>query len=1066
MNKFNLIKLCFLLIGIPIIANGKTVYPFRFAPSQGLIHEVEKPYRHEMCLNGYWDFQPVKTPKDYRQGAGTAPELPQPAIDRWSKTPIKVPSPWNINSYAYRNLEGPDHRNYPSYPKEWDNILMGWLKKTVTIPADWNGDDIKLYFEAVAGEAVVYVNGKEVGKNFDLFLPFSCDITDVVTPGETAEVLVGVRSQKLFEDNSTVGRRIVPAGSMWGYTINGIWQDVYLLAQPKISIADVYVKPLVSKNRLEVEVSIVNNTSDKVNLSLSGTVREWINKAGTDINTAPVPASILGETALILPSKNVMIPANDTVKVTVEQAVDGNLAFWTPEQPNLYGLVLNLKNKKQDIDTKYERFGWREWTLDGTRQLLNGKPYALRSDSWHFQGIPQMTRRYAWAWFKAIKDMNGNAVRPHAQVYPRFYLDMADEMGICVLDETANWASDGGPKLDSELFWENSRDHLRRFVKRDRNHASVFGWSISNENKPVILYVYNRPDLLPRQKEEWKAWRDIVRELDPTRPWISADGEDDGDGILPVTVGHYGDKNSMNNWKAIGKPWGMGEHSMAYYGTPEQVAKYNGERAYESQEGRMEGLANECYNLIKDQRDMDASFSTVFNMVWYGLQPLPLGKKDISTTPSLDDDGIFFGEYVEGIPGVQPERVGPYSTTFNPGYDPNLPLYREWPMFAALRAANAPDGPAYSEWASIDKEKYDAPAANPASRYKEVVFIGDNSSRAKSILDAQGVIWASKVKNPASALVIVDGSKPLNGENEKILSSAKAKGADIWIWGITPESLESFTPILSYELNVEKLSRSSYLPQQRSWVRGLNNSDFYFCELQKADASKYSLSGAFVDNGEILLNACRTDWRKWNKRPEEIKVAGTLRSENECSSALPVFVRLATDAGNIYVSTLTEFANSEKGFNTLSTILNNAGIACEKQAVDPNDVFFMRDGTIVFPASVKEHLVKNEDGWQLEFYVFSHRPLDDLLIEPNVPKLDLEVKCKSGKLYVGDTEIKGNQGRNEAKFKELPLKQGWNKIRVNIGENDKTEFNGVFSCSNNTEFIPLMKASYTNPETK
>lgn len=112
-----------------------------------------------------------------------------------------------------------------------------------------------------------------------------------------------------------------------------------------------------------------------------------------------------------------------------------------------------------------------------------------------------MTRRYAWAWFTAIKGMNGNAVRPHAQVYPRFYLDMADEMGICVLNETANWASDGGPKLDSEHFWKESKEHLKRFVLRDRNHASVFGWSISNENKPVILHVYNRPELIPAQQK-------------------------------------------------------------------------------------------------------------------------------------------------------------------------------------------------------------------------------------------------------------------------------------------------------------------------------------------------------------------------------------------------------------------------------------------------------------------------------------------------------------------------------------------------------------------------------------
>ncbi|MBD5269805.1 MAG: glycoside hydrolase family 2 [Bacteroides sp.] len=1056
-----------LALYFPTDGLAKTVYPFPFAPSTGLLNEVEKPLRQEICLNGSWDFQPVKTPKDYKQGAGVAPELPEPTADGWSSTKIKIPSPWNINSFAYRGLEGPDHRNYPSYPKEWDNCLMGWLRRTVKVPADWNGSDIRLYFEAVAGEAEVYVNGHKVGENFDLFLPFSCDITEYVKPGETAEILVGVRSQKLFEDNSTIGRRIVPAGSMWGYHINGIWQDVYLLAQPKINISDVYVKPLVSQNKLEVEVALTNNTPKKADVNLQGDVREWINLAGTDVNSAPVPKSRLGEIALSIPSKKVAIPAGETVKVTLSVPVDSRLDFWTPENPALYGLVLSLGNKKEKIDTKYERFGWREWTLSGTQQLLNGEPYQLRSDSWHFQGIPQMTRRYAWSWFKAIKDMNGNAVRPHAQVYPRFYLDMADEMGICVLDETANWASDGGPKLDSEKFWENSKDHLSRFVKRDRNHASVFGWSISNENKPVILYVYNRPDLMPLQEQAWADWRDIVRELDPTRPWISSDGEDDGDGVLPVTVGHYGDRHSMENWKNIGKPWGMGEHSMAYYGTPEQVSKYNGERAYESQEGRMEGLANECYNLIKDQRDMGASFSTIFNMAWYGLQPLPLGKEDLSTKPSLEDDGIFFSDYVEGVPGVQPERVGPYSSTFNPGYDPSLPLYEEWPLFAALRAANAPGQPAWSPWAEIDKTKYEAPAAIPAAPYKEVVFVGGADSRAKTILDNQGVVWTSAVKSPASALLIVDGAAPLSAADAKKVKAAMDKGADVWVWGLVPETVASFEGVLPAPVNVEALNRSSYLPEQRSWVRGFNNSDFYFCELQKADASKYSLSGALVDNGEVMLNACRTDWRTWNKRPEELKTAATLRSENENTAALPVFVKYPGDkGGDVYVSTITEFANSEKGFNTLSTLLHNAGVSCRKQELDPNDVFWFRDGNVILPASAAENLKKTDDGWELVFYAFSPRPLDDLLIEPNVPKLELEVKAKKASLKVGDADIAADQGRNEARFKELPLKQGWNRLVLHVGDADKNGFNGFFKCNNNASFMPQMKAAYVNPETK
>lgn len=556
-------------VGQTISSDGKLVYNFPFAPSEGLVNRTEKEYRKEVCLNGYWDFQPVALPGSYVQGKGIAPELPLPKEGAWSKTRIKIPSPWNINSFANRDVEGPDHRNYPSYPKEWEQVKMAWMKKMITIPADWDGQQIKLYFEAVSGYTEIYINKEKVGENFDIFLPFSVDITDKVNAGETAEVWVGVRSQSLFENNSTIGRRIVPAGSMWGYHIAGIWQDVYLLALPKVHVEDVYVKPLVSKNMLELEVTVQNNTEKKADLQIQGKVNEWVNLAGTDINSAPVPAWELGQEALKVAPVKVAIPANASSKVVLQVPVSGELNFWTPEQPNLYAVLLSLQAKKETLDMKYERFGWREWTLQGTTQYLNGKPYQLRGDSWHFMGIPQMTRRYAWAWFTAIKGMNANAVRPHAQIYPRFYMDVADEMGICVLNETANWASDGGPKLDSELFWEASKEHLKRFVLRDRNHASVFGWSISNENKPVILHVYNRPELMPQQKKAWEDWRDIVRANDPTRPWISADGEDDGDGILSVTVGHYGDMNSMKHWVGIGKPWGIGEHSMAYYGTPE-----------------------------------------------------------------------------------------------------------------------------------------------------------------------------------------------------------------------------------------------------------------------------------------------------------------------------------------------------------------------------------------------------------------------------------------------------------------------------------------------------------------
>ena len=888
----------------------KTIYPHTFAPSEGYVNRMEKVYRSEICLNGYWDFLAMPLPADFQHGKGEAPELTMPKTDQWDKVRIKIPSPWNVNDFAFRDLEGPDHRNYPSYPKAWEQVKMAWMRKTVHVPADWKDKQIKIHFEAVAGMTEVYVNGQKAGENFDLFLPFDIDVTNLVEAGGTAEILVGVRSQWLFENDATVGRRIIPAGSMWGYHINGIWQDVYLVATPKVSITDVYVKPLVSQGKLQIEVTIENATHEKAVLSVMGEVKEWINHAGTEVNSAPEPNWALGERVLQTPTTAIAVNGKSCKTFIVDVNInESSLRYWTPEHPNLSALLLTMKNRRQAVDLKYQRFGWREWTFSGTTLQLNGKPYQLKSDSWHFMGIPQMTRRYAWAWYQAIKGMNGNAVRLHAQVYPRLYMEMADEMGICILDETANWASDGGPKLDSELFFEHSRDHLRRFVMRDRNYPSVFGWSISNENKPVILYVFKRPDLLPRQKEEWVVWRDIVKEADPTRPWISSDGEDDGDGVLPVTVGHYGDDNAMRKWQQIGKPWGIGETGMCYYGTPLQVSKINGQRAYESAKGRMEGLANECYHLIKDMREMGASYSTVFNMVWYALKPLPLGKCDITTAPTLSD-GIFFEGYQEGVPGVQPERIGPYSTTLNPGYDPRLPLFESWPLYGALRAANAQPVSAWSEWAATDTMSYRHITQTEAVPYDAVLFIGSPESTLRKTLGQQGVIFSKKATRKGRTLYIVDASE---------VSVVPHTHADILLWGITPETA------LAYglrDLQFDSLRRSSFLPENRSWMAGLQNSDFYFCEDQKTDAARYTLKGLFVDEGEVLLKACKTDWRKWNLRPEELKTAGLLRSENETTEALPVFVR----KGNVYVSTLTDFTSSERGVRTLARLLQNAGI--------------------------------------------------------------------------------------------------------------------------------------------
>lgn len=1101
---------------------GRTVFDGEFAPHGGLVSDPEKPFRNELCLNGYWDFQGVDLPAGWKPNVGQAPALHAVNPSGWDSVKIKIPSPWNVNSY--QRSSGPDHHAFPRYPQKWENYKMAWMRKTVLIPANWTNQSIRVHFEAVAGFSEVYVNGQKVCENYDLFLPFEADITAYVTAGQPAEILVGVRHSSLLDDGRTVGRRMVPAGSMWGQHIAGIWQDVFLFALPKVRVQDVYVKPLVAEGQLELDVTVQNDTDQNVSVSVGGQVKPWKNKSNESILSAPEVKWSLGDTVLEVPARKINLAPGQSKQITLSASVNKELKLWSPDSPNLYGMVLAIKDSATQVDSKYQRFGWRQWTFDGTKHCLNGQPMELRGDSWHFQGIPQMTRRYAWVWFTAIKQANGNAVRLHAQVYPRFYMDMADEMGICVLAETANWASDGGPKFDADQFWKYSDEHLKRFVLRDRNHPCVFGWSLTNENHPIINNVFNRPDLMPVQIEAWARWVALCKELDPSRPWVSGDGDYDGDGTLPTVVGHYGDESGMRKWASHGKPWGVGEHSMAYYGTPKQVSKYNGERAYESVLGRMEGLAYECYDLISLQRKCGASYVSVFNIAWYSLKPLAFGLPDTTRPPTLND-GVFLSRpYVEGKPGVQPERIGPYCSTLNPGYDPALPLYETWPMFEAIRDANAPGGPAPSKWADVPEVAL-LPELPPKAQYESVVMLGEGASSLKARLASRGVAFDTAYKASSSSLTIVDGHYGLKDEDVIQLKQRLAEGGDVWIWGIIPQTAETFNRFLPQPVEVTNRKATSLLVQNNAKiVEGLKHSNFYFSEIQTTPAMEHGLTGPFVEQGTVILAACDTDWRRWNKIAESIKTAEVYRSEREKKPAGAALVVVPSGKGHILINTMTEFYQTDDGNQTLQAMLKNMGVPLRKVEMGSGEGVFDLDGNLkqalvcgpfgaesqdaAFktsflgdeePIKPIEKMSSNGQNWVLtsttesgdfnfkkmgwdgpminaaayiSFWLWSPRPLDDLLIEPDMPKLDLVAGADDAhKIWLNGTLISeknrhGPMTLGDIECKTLPLKQGWNHFMVKVVQGSGNwQFSAKLRCID-YGFLAQLKAAPVNPDQK
>jgi beta-galactosidase len=131
-------------------------------------------------------------------------------------------------------------------------------------------------------------------------------------------------------------------------------------------------------------------------------------------------------------------------------------------------------------------------------------------------------------------------------------------------------------------------------------------------------------------------------------------------------------------------------------------------------------------------------------------------------------------------------------------------------------------------------------------------------------------------------------------------------------------------------------------------------------------------------------------------------------------------------------------------------------------------MFFLRDDKLQFPVSARAKFQKAADEQlKLDLWIWSPRPLDDLLIEPNMPKLDLQIAAKESKLQVNRQYIeKFSKDRKEYVYKELPLQQGWNHLVLTIAESDKNAFWGLFKCDNKKDFLPLLKVTLANPEAK
>ncbi|MDY3929937.1 MAG: glycoside hydrolase family 2 TIM barrel-domain containing protein [Clostridia bacterium] len=590
--------------------------------------------RKKIYLNGEWDFMPIYENK-------FSCELPEKLV--YEKEKCIVPSSWRGHVKGlYLDKYNFDPMNVFDYPKEWSDAEAGILHRTFRVPKEMKGQRIFLGFDAIAHKSAVYLNGEKLTEWLEAFLPLYIDITDKVKEDEENDLYVACCEFDECEIPSGQKKSTGLVGSWFGKAARGIWQDAYLYTKPYINISDVEIATSVRNKKISVYVDVANTTSCDENIKINVNIKDGDNVVKT-----------MEETAFA--DKN----ADASIVISQEWA---NPVYWDTENPHLYNMEISLISNNKVIDTLCQRFGFREFWAEGQNFILNGTRVNLRGDSWHFQGAGQQTKEYALNWCQMCKENGVNSIRYHAEPHPEYYLDAADETGILIVDETAIYGSGKSMDASNPSYLKNCADHIRHFVHRDKNHASVVIWSLQNE----MRWVDGRDEY----KKHVPELMDIFHKCDRSGRLISLDGDNrliDKEHTEIASL-HYNIDGMVNQWDRK-TPLTIGEHGGLWYICPQNSSMYLGLKTYTDSEYCAEGIALKEQLFMEYARKENVSGISSFNFAHYFEKSMP--EKDIE----LKWDSL------EGL-GVKPRRIPQYSLTINNGNLPeNYPKYVPNPTF-------------------------------------------------------------------------------------------------------------------------------------------------------------------------------------------------------------------------------------------------------------------------------------------------------------------------------------------------------------------------------------------------
>ena len=373
-----------------------------------------------------------------------------------------------------------------------------WYRREITATVR-PGRRVLLHLGAVDHEAHVWVDGRLAGHHVGGQTAFTCDLTDLLEPGEEHVVVV-----RAFDDphdpelpRGKQDWREEPHG-IWYHRSTGIWRSVWLEQVPDQHFTGFHWEFDMPRARVEVSLRLARRP-------LPGTtVRATLTAGEERLGAVEIAAHDTRVQGVV------DVPA-------VRNTQDRDRLLWSPEHPHLIDVALEVLVDGEVVDEAASYLGLRTTGIDRGHFLLNGEPYFVRSvleqGYWPSSHLTAPSLEAYRAEVELIKELGFTAARIHQKVEDPRFLFWADSLGLLIWGETAN-AYAYSPRAAAALTSE-----WTEIVEQCRPHPSVVTWVPVNESWGVRDLADSAP-----QKDLTIALTALTRALDPTRPVISNDG--------------------------------------------------------------------------------------------------------------------------------------------------------------------------------------------------------------------------------------------------------------------------------------------------------------------------------------------------------------------------------------------------------------------------------------------------------------------------------------------------------------------------------------------------------------